>query len=245
MVFGLIFGLASLVLSWNQRPPRNPNDICAMFQERRAWHASAERSFEQWGVPESLQMAVIFHESSFRARARPPRRKILWIFPGPRPTSAYGYAQVLDSTWQEFRRQTGRSKAERFHFDDVAWFIGWYGGEIQRLTGIAKDDAYRYYLAYHEGPAGFNRRTYDHKPWLLGVAREVEARARTYQRQYDACQQDLRPSRWRRWRWLALALALGLITWILTRAYRGMGRTRRRSGKSRRKKRGGAGRASR
>ncbi len=50
-----------------------------------------------------------------------------------------------------------------------------------------KDDPYHLYLAYHEGPAGFQRKSFDAKPWLLGVARKVEQRAGLYQRQAAAC----------------------------------------------------------
>lgn len=203
-----------LALSRVEAPPRNPEDLCAIFQQKPDWFASSRASFTTWGVPEAVQMSLMYQESGFRARAR-PRRKILWIFPGPRRSSAYGYAQALDSTWQEFRDNTGRPRAWRNRFDDVAHFVGWYGGEIHRLTGIAKDDAYRLYLAYHEGPAGFARGSHNEKPWLLRTARKVEARAKKYQRQYTGCQNSLR----NRWRWLGLwvgLLALA-VSWILWR----------------------------
>ncbi|MEM7585788.1 MAG: hypothetical protein AAF560_20530, partial [Acidobacteriota bacterium] len=123
----VLVGFGVLVLSYVEGPPSQPNDICAIFSERRHWYEAARSSYESWGVPESVQMAVIFHESGFRARVR-PRRKILWILPGPTRSSAYGYAQVLDATWQEFRDVTDNPKAARHRFSDVAQFIGWYGG---------------------------------------------------------------------------------------------------------------------
>ena len=69
----------------------------------------------------------------------------------------------------------------------MADFIGWYGDLIHRRTGVGKEDAYNLYLAYHEGPGGFARRSHQGKPWLLDVARKVEARARLYQIQYLGC----------------------------------------------------------
>lgn len=193
-----------VILAGVEKPPSTPDDICGIFEERRDWYRSAKRAAETWGVPEAVQMAIIHRESSFRARVR-PRHKFLWILPGPRRSSAYGYAQVLDSTWDEFRRETGREDARRHRFEDVTQFIGWYGGEIHRLTGIARDDAYGLYLAYHEGPSGYARGSHRQKAWLLEVARRVGTRAERYQQQYTVCEDRLRSRRW--WLWL-LAVAL-------------------------------------
>ena len=66
-------------------------------------------------------------------------------------------------------------------------FVGWYGDVIHRVTGVAKSDTFRLYLAYHEGPNGYRRRTFDAKPWLLGVARKVDDRAERYAAQYATC----------------------------------------------------------
>ncbi len=211
------------VVWWLERPPGDPQDICAIFAEKRGWYASARASAARWGVPEAVLLAVIFQESSFRARARPPRRKFLWIFPGRRPSSAYGYAQALDGTWEQFVRDTDRPDAARYRFDDVAHFVGWYGTEIQRLTGIAKNDAYRLYLAYHEGPGGYLRGSHQEKRWLLATAKKVESRARTYQRQYDGCKDHLL---WLwLWWWTWRLAVLVFAAWLLLRLVR---RPRRR-----------------
>jgi hypothetical protein len=213
LVAGLLLFLAYLILTQPEDPPRQPNDLCAVFEERPHWYKSTRKAAKKWGVPPAVQMAVIHQESSFRARIRPPRRWILWIIPGPRPSTAYGYTQALDSTWREFQRETGRSGARRDRFADAAHFMGWYGREIHQITGIAKDDAYRLYLAYHEGPGGFLEGRHHQKAWLLDVARQVEARARKYQRQLDACADDLRgPFPWL-WVLLTLLVAGGVGWW--------------------------------
>lgn len=212
----LIFGSGAYLLTRSEPPPRQPGDLCAIFAEKRHWYRSARRSFEAWGVPEAVQMAIIHRESGFRQRARPPRRKLLWILPGPRPSSAYGYAQAIDSTWAQFQISTGRPRASRRDFGDVAFFVGWYGDQIHRQAGVAKDDAENLYLAYHEGPAGYRRGTHQAKAWLLGVARKVESRAVRYQRQYDGCAERLR----RDWRWLlgaAAAAGVLFVGWLLGR----------------------------
>jgi hypothetical protein len=203
-----------------------------VFTQKPGWYAATRRSAARWGVSESVQLAVIYQESGFRARARPPRRKILWVIPWSRPSTAYGYAQVLDSTWQQFRDDSGRPRAARYRFDDVAHFVGWYGAEIERLTGIPRDDPYRLYLAYHEGPAGFLRGSHQSKPWLLEVARKVESRARAYQRQYDGCRDRLWWLRAWWWTW-RLALA-ALAVWLYLR-WRPGSRRRRRPRRSKRR----------
>jgi hypothetical protein len=179
-------------------PPREPENLCAIFQEKHSWYREARRVRERWGVPEPVQLALIFQESSYRARARPPRRRLLWILPGPRPSSAYGYGQVVESTWQLYRQQSGRVFADRDDFADVVDFIGWYANRIQLRAGVSPVDAYGFYLAYHEGPGGFRRGTHNGKPWLLRAARRVEARAQRYARQYASCAERLE-RRW--WPW--------------------------------------------
>ncbi len=180
-----------------------------------------------------MQLALLFQESSFRARARPPRRKFLWILPGRRLSTAYGYAQVLDGTWEEFVRETDRPDAARYRFDDASQFVGWYGTEIERLTGIARDDPYRLYLAYHEGPGGYLRGSHQEKAWLLKVARKVESRARTYQRQYDDCKDRLF---WLwLWEWTWRLGVLAFLVWMFLRVWwRPRRRRRKRRSRGRR-----------
>ena len=179
--------LVLLFQSCATRPPRNGDDLCQIFYEKSEWYEGMRRSFERWGVPESVQMAFVHQESRFRAKARPGWRRVLWIFPVGRRSSAYGYGQVKDGTWGDYIRATGNRGADREDFADVADFIGWYGDLIHRRTGVAKDDAYHLYLAYHEGPGGFSRGSHEEKPWLLGVAQKVEERADRYGLQYETC----------------------------------------------------------
>ncbi|MEN8184095.1 MAG: transglycosylase SLT domain-containing protein [Myxococcota bacterium] len=191
-----LLGIGALLVGCAS-PPHNPDDACAIFSEKRSWYRAAKRSTERWGVPEAVQLAIIHQESSFRSDARPPRTRILWIFPGPRPSSAYGYGQVLDETWARYQRATGNGGADRDDFGDVADFIGWYGQHIHRRTGIAKDDASKLYLAYHEGPGGYLRGTHKSKRWLLSAARQVDSRAMLYRVQVGSCRKRLE----RRWYW--------------------------------------------
>jgi hypothetical protein len=172
-------------------PPDNTGDICSMFDDRRSWYKAAVKSEKRWGVPVYVSMAFINQESGFQGRAKPPRKWYLGFIPGPRPSSAFGYAQVLDETWDEFKEDAGSWGASRSDFDDAIDFIGWYNYNSYRRNGIPPDDAYSLYLAYHEGNGGYSRRTYANKPWLLDVSRNVQSRADTFRYQYEGCSKRL------------------------------------------------------
>ena len=167
------------------------DDICELYRGYPKWYQSAKKSSQRWEVPIPVLMAIIHQESRFRAEARPPRKTFLWIFPGPRPSSAYGYAQAADVTWEEYRKNTGRTGAERDDFRDAVDFVGWYCHMSYKRCGIAKDNARDLYLAYHEGHGGFNRETYRRKAWLRRVASKVERRAKTYAYQLKTCEKEL------------------------------------------------------
>jgi len=73
--------------------------------------------------------------------------------------------------------------------------MGWYISKTHSINGVSKWDAENQYLNYHEGWGGYRRGTHRGKPWLQGVARRVDARARTYSQQYQRCQDSLSRSR--------------------------------------------------
>ncbi len=187
---------ASALAGCGSSPPRNPADSCAIFKEKSRWYRDALESSERWGVPVHVQMAILYQESAFVNDARPPRNRLLWFIPWTRPSSAYGYAQATDGTWVWYREATGNGGADRDDFGDVTDFIGWYGDQSNRRLGIPLDDAYRQYLAYHEGHAGYRRGSYRSKQWLMNVASRVEIRARSYQLQLANCAGELVESPW-------------------------------------------------
>ncbi|MBD3670115.1 MAG: hypothetical protein HUJ29_05015 [Gammaproteobacteria bacterium] len=177
-------------------PPRNMDDACAIFKEKGGWYKSSARSFKAHGVPIHVQLAIVHQESRFRAKARPPRKWILGIIPWFRPSSAYGYAQVKDETWQWYQDKRGGAFADRDDYEDAVDFIGWYGRITYERLGVSKWDAYNQYLAYHEGQGGFKRKTYLKKPWLVDVARKVKTRASRYHTQLSRCEEDLNSPWW-------------------------------------------------
>jgi hypothetical protein len=172
-------------------PPANNGNICSIFDERRGWYKASIKSERRWGVPVWVSLAIIEQESSFDARAKPPRKWYLGFIPGPRPSSAFGFAQVLDETWVEYKEAAGNWGAKRSRFKDAVDFIGWYNYNSFQRNGIARDDAYSLYLAYHEGNGGYSRQTYANKPWLLDVSRNVQSQADTFRNQYEGCRKRL------------------------------------------------------
>jgi hypothetical protein len=180
-------------------PPRNPDDLCAIFHEKPAWHEASVDAAERWGAPVSVPMAIMFQESGFQARARPPMRYLFGFIPLGRGSSAYGYSQAQSPAWDDYREQSGNGWADRNDFADAVDFVQWYIDKSHRLNGIARTDAYRLYLSYHEGWGGYRRGTYRDKQWLVATARKVEARAARYDRQYAGCRAELERGGWFDW----------------------------------------------
>jgi hypothetical protein len=137
-------------------------------------------------------MATIYQESKFISNARTPYRYAAGVIPLGRVSSAFGYSQALNGTWEEYLDDTGRRTARRDRIRDATDFIGWYMVETQSRLGIPVSDARNQYLAYHEGRSGYQRGTYNGKPWLVRVAGEVDQRADMYAVQLQSCR-----GRWR------------------------------------------------
>ncbi len=183
----LLFGIGACSTS----PPRDINNICAIFREKDDWYDAAAESRDEWGSPIPVMMAIIYQESRFQDDARPPRKKIFGIIPGFRPSSAYGYSQAKTATWDDYKRDGGGFGADRDDFSDAIDFVGWYNQKSLQRNGIALDNTYALYLAYHEGHTGYRRGTYLKKQWLMNVARKVGAKANAYQSQLLSCEEEL------------------------------------------------------
>ena len=169
------------------KAPRNLENACAIAAERPAYMRAMRQTERRWGVPIHVQMATIHQESKFIGDARTPHRYALGIIPMGRQSSAYGYSQAIDGTWDDYRRSTGNRGARRDSIRDATDFMGWYMNDSTRILGISKRDAASQYLAYHEGRAGFAKGSHRGKPWLTDVAYKVGARAQLYEMQLATC----------------------------------------------------------
>lgn len=180
-------------------PPKNSDNICSTFREKDDWYDDAKNAFEKWGVPIHIQMAIMHQESRFVADAQPPRPWFLGFIPLPRASSAYGYAQAKDETWDGYQSKVGGWGADRDDFADATDFIGWYCNISHTRLGISKLDAKNLYLAYHEGHGGFHHKSFLQKPWLQQVAIKVAKRATLFQRQLGTCEKELQSESWFFW----------------------------------------------
>jgi len=168
-------------------PPRNLDDACSIITQRPEYIKAFRATERRWGVPVHVQMATMYQESRFDGDARTPFRYVLGVIPMGRQSSAYGYSQALDGTWDEYRRSTGNRSAKRDKIRDASDFMGWYMNTSKEKNNIALSDARNQYLAYHEGQTGYARGTYKKKSWLVRVADQVDSRADMYEVQLAVC----------------------------------------------------------
>ena len=179
--------LAASCGSGNYSAPRDLENACSIVAERPNYLRAMKQTERRWGVPVHVQMATIHQESKFIGNARTPVQYSLGVIPMGRQSSAYGYSQALDATWDEYKRVTGKRRARRDDIADATDFMGWYMNQTRARNRIALNDAYNQYLAYHEGHTGYARGSYHAKPWLVEVARRVSTRAEFYRGQLISC----------------------------------------------------------
>ncbi len=189
---GKVFGAVALLLllagcGQNFSAPRDLENACSIVSERPRYLTAMRATERKWGVPIHVQMATIHQESKFIGNARTPFRYTLGVIPMGRQSSAYGYSQALDGTWEEYLTETRNRRARREDIRDATDFMGWYMNKSEETLGISKWDARNQYLAYHEGRAGYARGSYNAKPWLLTVADRVATRSEMYRAQLQAC----------------------------------------------------------
>jgi hypothetical protein len=155
-------------------PPLNTENICQVFQKNPTWYWKAKKTEDKWGVPMSVQMAIINQESNFRAEAK------------NRHSTAYGFPQALNKTWASYKKSTG-SKGRRNQFAAATDFIGWYTHMSKRTLGISPKNGYALYLAYHEGLGGYKHKSFRRKPSIVRLAKNVKKKAGIYHNQLVVC----------------------------------------------------------
>jgi hypothetical protein len=173
-------------------PPKNISNICEIFTEKRDWFETATDMKNKWGVPIHIPMAMMYQESSFKAKARPPKDYLFFgLIPWGHVSSAYGYSQAKTLTWDDYKRETNNSWADRTDFSDAMDFMGWFITKTNKINGVSKWDAKLQYLNYHEGWGGYKRGSYNKKAWLKDVAGKVDARSLRYATQLKTCEEEL------------------------------------------------------
>lgn len=167
--------------------PRNLDNACSIVTERPQYVRAFKQAERKWGVEPHVLMAMIYQESKFISDNRPPHQYALGVIPTGRQSSALGYSQALDGTWDEYLEIEGRIGARRTNINDATDFMGWYMSLTVSENGIPMNDVYNQYLAYHDGRTGWRRGSYRAKPWLVRIAGEVRDRAVLYDAQLQTC----------------------------------------------------------
>ena len=169
--------------------PKNTADGCSIFSERYLWYKHAKKTELKWGTPIYLQLAIIKMESDFDWLAKPERYKLFKVIPYKRPSSSFGYSQAVKGTWKQYKEETGNKYALRSRFKDSVDFIGWYTNKTEKLLKISKKDAFRQYIAYHEGWGAY--KNYKNKQKVIGLAKRVEKQSKKYKKQLNDCKSSL------------------------------------------------------
>jgi len=174
--------------------PSNTADGCSIFSERYLWYKFAKKTEKKWGTPIYIQLAIIRMESDFDWLARPERQKIFKVIPYKRPSSSLGYSQAVKGTWKQYKEETGNKLASRILFKDSVDFIGWYTTKSSQILKISKKDAFKQYLAYHEGWG--NYKYYKENKKVIGLARKVEKQSKIYRKQLVKCSNKLNKNKY-------------------------------------------------
>ncbi len=169
--------------------PKNASNSCSIFQEKYLWYKHAKKTEKKWGTPVYLQLAIIKMESSFDRFAKPPRQKIFKVVPYKRPSSSFGYSQAVKGTWKQYKEETGNKFATRSRFKDSVDFIGWYTNKTEKILKVSKKDAFKQYIAYHEGWGNF--KNYRSNAKVINLAKRVEKQSNIYKKQLVKCKKSL------------------------------------------------------
>ena len=169
--------------------PSNTSNSCTIFDERYLWYKHTKNAEKKWGTPVYLQLAIIKMESDFDRLAKPPRQKLFKVIPYKRPSSSFGYSQAIKGTCEQYKNETGNKFATRARFKDSVDFIGWYTNKTESILKIPKSDAFRQYVAYHEGWG--NYANYKKNKKIIRLAKRVEKQSNLYKKQLSQCSNSL------------------------------------------------------
>ena len=185
----IIITFSFILLSACSSVPKNTADGCSIFSEKYFWYKHTKKTEKKWGTPVHLQLAIVKRESGFDWLAKPPRQKIFKVIPYKRPSSSFGYSQAVNGTWNQYKNETGNKFASRARFKDSVDFIGWYTNKTKDILNIPLNDAFRQYIAYHEGWG--NYKNYKSNQKVILLAKEVENNSKKYKKQLADCKNSL------------------------------------------------------
>ena len=182
-----------LLTAWSSIPNNTANS-CSIFDQRYLWYKHTKNVKKKWGTPIYIQLAIIKMESDFDWLAKPARQKIFKVIPYKRPSSSFGYSQAVKGTWEQYKKETGNNLATRVRFKDSVDFIGWYTNKTESILNISKKDAFKQYIAYHEGWGNF--KYYKKNKKVIGLANKVKKQSEIYKKQLIKCKNSLNKNKY-------------------------------------------------
>tara|TARA_B100000989_G_scaffold14240_1_gene9478 strand:+ start:2111 stop:2710 length:600 start_codon:yes stop_codon:yes gene_type:complete len=186
LIFFLLISCSSI--------PNNTANSCSIFDQRYLWYKHTKNVEKKWGTPIYIQLAIIKMESDFDWLAKPARQKIFKVIPYKRPSSSFGYSQAVKGTWEQYKKETGNNLATRVRFKDSVDFIGWYTNKTESILNISKKDAFKQYIAYHEGWGNF--KYYKKNKKVIGLANKVKKQSEIYEKQLIKCKNSLNKNKY-------------------------------------------------
>ena len=148
--------------------------ICTLLKQHPAWLQAVQDTEKKWGVPAEVQLAIIKTESNFDANAKNSQ------------STATGFAQVLNKSWEAYLDANNKHDS-RNDFHAAIDYIGWYADQVRRYADINPTNAYKLYLAYHEGIGGYHHLANHPKPEVFKIAQNVKQTAEMYAQQMVSC----------------------------------------------------------
>ena len=165
-------------------------NICTIFKKYPNWYKYAKISEKKWGTPIYIQMAIINQESNFIATAKSANKKVFDLsIPFTHQSSAYGYAQALNASWDSYKKSTKNPYAKRDNMQYATDFVAWFIYRARKYLHLSNSNFHidNLYLAYHEGINGYRKKYYLQRRGLISVSKKVAKLANIYKKQLQLC----------------------------------------------------------
>lgn len=174
--------LASLAITSCSEETKVDNKLtaCEILNDHPGWAKSLKKAEDTYKLPPAFAMGVMYQESRFKSNAKAVG------------SSAYGYAQAINSTWKHFQEDV-KANARRDNFDDSVQFMGWYMAQLAKSAKLKMSESENLYMAYMLGATGFKRYkagTFKNKAKIIEdkkLAKKVKNFTSLYKSQLKKC----------------------------------------------------------
>ena len=152
--------------------------MCELLAKNSGWEDALRAASVKWQVSPGAILAVIDHESRFRADAKGQGAT------GESSVRNYGYTQANLRTWNWYLRETERASGSRSDFGLAVDFVGWHFATMERRIKSPRDQVAEHYLVYKLGEGGYLR---GGSAQGRQLAYRIEARAKAHDLALQSC----------------------------------------------------------